>query len=653
MPRFTPIEMQPVDPNQITSRKKYFFLLAVPLLCLLCLSHARGGIREDSLMAALYSTNEPSERARIMMNLAKEYYYTDMQEAIRYARQAHDLYSKLEDDEGITSCVNILGAGYFSLGEYAMAESFFKDALRRAKETGDSLMTGKILNNLAGIKLNTGDLTQAVDYYARAGTIFRKLYDTEGAIGIEISIASIYRSVGSYRKAHEHLDNAIALTDQETDLHLQGTLYQNLGALLLDEEKYDEALHASLHAYELRRKAGHLNGQIKILINLGSVFYATGKNEYADTCYRKARQLAADFGYKEDEAWVLMHLGYLRYEAQDYPNASVCFTQSLSLADELRDKELILQLHNYLFLTDSARGDFRTALTHLQEYNQVKSDYPTHEAAQKLEELEALYTLAKSENQQKEHIIQKNKSLIACLIAGLIILVLITILFVQQILLRSQKRIADLTQENLRSQMNPHFIFNILNSIHSFLLKNDTQASGNYLVKFSNLLRLTLDNSRSKIAPIQDELDALRLYLELETMRFGNRLDYEIIVDEEIDPIMFKIPTFLLQPYVENSIVHGLQHKEGKGKIEIRLDYRQKGIHCSITDNGVGREKAEDIKREKGIKRKSHGSEITETRLKLLNTIYGRKYSVLYTDLLDENRKSSGTKVEFDLPVLN
>ena len=185
------------------------------------------------------------------------------------------------------------------------------------------------------------------------------------------------------------------------------------------------------------------------------------------------------------------------------------------------------------------------------------------------------------------------------------------------------------------------------------MLSKDTKSSSKYLLKFSQLLRLTLDNSRSKLATVNDEINALKLYLELESMRFDNQLEYEIIVDEEIDPLMFKIPTLLLQPYVENSILHGLQGMEEKGKIEIRMDYKNNGIHCSIKDNGIGRIKAEALKREKGMKYKSHGSDITETRLKLMNKIYGRKFGVIYTELLDKDENCKGTKVEFDLPILN
>lgn len=593
------------------------------------------------------------DKAELMIQIAKEYYYTNIPEAIRFASQAKELYKKMDDNEGVGQSLNIVGAGYYALGNYNTAESHFMEALNIAREYKDTVLVSKILNNLGNIKLNTGQLDSAIDYFSEAGSFFLKNKNLYGAVSIEVSLSSIYRSIGSYSIAHKHLDKAVSLAKESKNTRLLGTVYHNLGALLYDEKKFDEAYDAAMKSYGYRIEGEHLGGQIKSLINLGSIYYKKKQFFESDTCYKKALRLAEENGFNEDQAYIQMHLGFINLERENLDSASEYFNSSMKLAKNLSDLELQQQLHDYLYYIDSVKGDFKAAITHLQQYNNIKSEYDISDSEKKLEKLENLFNLAKAENELKEDTIQRNRLLITCLISGLVVVVLITILLIQQVLLRSHRKIAELSQENLRSQMNPHFIFNILNSIHSFLLKNDSKSSSRYLLKFSHLLRLTLDNSSSKLASVSDELEALKLYLELESMRFNNRLEYEIIVDEEIDPLMFKIPPLLLQPYVENSIIHGLQNKNGKGKIEIRLDYKNEGLHCSITDNGIGRKKAEQLKKERGINHKSYGSKITETRLHLLNTIYGRKYDVRYTDLMDENRNCRGTKVEFNLPILN
>ena len=133
------------------------------------------------------------------------------------------------------------------------------------------------------------------------------------------------------------------------------------------------------------------------------------------------------------------------------------------------------------------------------------------------------------------------------------------------------RKIAEITQANLRQQMNPHFIFNTLNSIQYYMYQHDKLATNNYLTKFSSLMRKVLENSQHTSIPLRDELEALNLYLELEMIRFKDKFDYEIKVDEEIDPLLYKVPTMLIQPYVENSISHGLMPCEGKGLVKINL----------------------------------------------------------------------------------
>ena len=213
--------------------------------------------------------------------------------------------------------------------------------------------------------------------------------------------------------------------------------------------------------------------------------------------------------------------------------------------------------------------------------------------------------------------------------------------------------ISELNQTNLRQQMNPHFIFNTLNSIQYYVFQNDKISSNNYMTKFASLIRKTLENSRHTEISIKEELDALHLYLELEELRFKEKFDWTIRVDEEIDTLAYKIPTMLIQPYVENAITHGLMNKEnGKGRILVELQLQKDQILCTIEDNGIGRAKAMEIKQKKDNHHQSMGTNITESRLKLVNEIYGKSMIVSYTDLLDEIGEPAGTKVEMNIPII-
>jgi len=241
-----------------------------------------------------------------------------------------------------------------------------------------------------------------------------------------------------------------------------------------------------------------------------------------------------------------------------------------------------------------------------------------------------------------------------------ILIIAIAILLVRQNRLSTRQRLAEMdhkvsemTQRNLRQQMNPHFIFNTLNSIQYYVFQNDKIASNNYMTKFASLIRKTLENSQHTAIPIKEELDALELYLELESLRFKEKFNWKITVDEEIDSLLYKIPTMLIQPYVENSICHGLMNKDnGKGHINVNLNLKGDYIQCIIEDNGIGREKAMQIKKKKNNNHTSLGTSITESRLKLVNSIYGKKMKIEYTDKMDDNNDGAGTRVLIYIPII-
>jgi LytS/YehU family sensor histidine kinase len=210
-----------------------------------------------------------------------------------------------------------------------------------------------------------------------------------------------------------------------------------------------------------------------------------------------------------------------------------------------------------------------------------------------------------------------------------------------------QRRAGELEMQALRAQMNPHFIFNCLNAINHFVLKNETEAASAYLTKFSRLIRMVLENSTHKNILLEDELATLRLYIELEQVRFNKRFKYSISIDRDIDTESIVIPPLLLQPFVENAIWHGLMHKDEEGLLTIDLAIQNSLLYCTITDNGVGRENSSTESFD-GPK-KSMGMQLTANRLKMLDHEGRGVFTVI--DLKDANNKPNGTKVIIKIPV--
>ncbi len=216
-----------------------------------------------------------------------------------------------------------------------------------------------------------------------------------------------------------------------------------------------------------------------------------------------------------------------------------------------------------------------------------------------------------------------------------------------------QEKIAELKLNALRAQMNPHFIFNSLNSIQNFINKNDEESANIYLAKFASLMRMILDTAQRSAIPVSEEIKSLELYLELEKLRFKNKFDYSIDIDQGIDPAAFEIPTMLIQPYVENAINHGIMHKEGSGHIKIALQHVSDGIICTIEDDGIGRDQARQIKARQQINHRSVGMGITKDRLQIINLVQKKNMSVKVSDMVNGNQQPAGTRVEIHIPVIS
>ena len=223
---------------------------------------------------------------------------------------------------------------------------------------------------------------------------------------------------------------------------------------------------------------------------------------------------------------------------------------------------------------------------------------------------------------------------------------------IKQIETAFEHKIAETEMIALRAQMNPHFIFNCLNSIKLYTLENDSQTASEYLTKFSQLIRLVLENSRSEKVTLQKELETLKLYIELEAMRFKDKVQYKINVVPHIDQQYIEIPPLLLQPYVENAIWHGLMHKPEGGNITIDIAQPTEYLlHIEITDDGIGRQMAGQHKSKSATRQKSFGLKMTSERLDAINHIYQTKTEVKIVDLIDTEGNAAGTKVIIEIPL--
>ena len=215
--------------------------------------------------------------------------------------------------------------------------------------------------------------------------------------------------------------------------------------------------------------------------------------------------------------------------------------------------------------------------------------------------------------------------------------------------LTNKERIAIEAELNtIRSQMNPHFMFNSLNSINEFIQNDSGEDASNYLVKFSRLMRFTLNYSKRKFVTLEEEIELLKLYIELENLRFYNSIDFSLTINKGVNPNKTHIPPMMLQPFIENAIWHGLMAKEDERKLKLRFAENQENLICEIEDNGIGRH-ASEAQKSNRANHKSHGIGLTQRRLELLKSIHGKEAGVEVVDLKD-HEKATGTLVKVILP---
>ncbi|MBO9571074.1 MAG: histidine kinase, partial [Chitinophagaceae bacterium] len=261
----------------------------------------------------------------------------------------------------------------------------------------------------------------------------------------------------------------------------------------------------------------------------------------------------------------------------------------------------------------------------------------------------------------------KNESLLRKILFFVIVaIIIVSVLIIGNILLKRknekllndhrqaefQQKTAALEMEALRSQMNPHFIFNCLNAINRFILKNEPEAAAEYLAQFSKLIRMVLHHSKQATIQLDDEIEMLKLYLQMESLRFKNAFDYKLIIEPGTETDGLFVPPLLLQPFLENAIWHGLMHKKDKGEVTIHFVVVDNMLKCTIEDNGVGRIAANDLKSKQSHQYSSVGLQITRDRLALINgMVDGEHVTFTIDDLYDAEGNATGTRVVVNIKL--
>jgi len=440
----------------------------------------------------------------------------------------------------------------------------------------------------------------------------------------------------------------------------------NIGLIYDNLEQYDKSLEYHQKALENWKAVDHQLGIATSLNNIGIIYRNLKNYTKALEYYKQSLEIKEKMGNKYRITTTLNNIAETYLLMKEYNKAYPYFIRSIKLAREISSGDLLKYAYHKFSDYYRETGNYKLALDYYTKYTTLNDSIYSKETSGKIAEMQARYETEKKEKEiqiltQESEIqtLELNRKKFQQYYFGGIIFILIVLLFIltnrnklrqKHLKTELERKNLDIEQRLLRSQMNPHFIFNSLNSIQSFISSNNAFLAMSYLSKFARLMRLILENTRKSYVSLEDEINTLQLNMELEQIRFKEKFDFSIDVDPGIEVKTTLIPPMLMQPYIENAIIHGLMHKSTKGNLDIHFDLSGQVIKCSIVDDGIGREKAAELKKEQSSKRKSVGMQVTNERLAILNKRASAEIKVAIIDMKDEQGFPCGTRVELDLP---
>jgi tetratricopeptide (TPR) repeat protein len=564
----------------------------------------------------------------------------------------------------IPALLHLARAEYFFLsGDYNNSSQEATIAMKLSKTSGDSRVLAKTMQFLGKYCTKTGFFKEAIDYYTNTINIAEK-NRLKGFIPKSYyGMAIVYDALADQKQYRLNLTQVIIAAISEKDTASMKQAYFNLGSSYTNKERDFKAADSLLRkGYEISLLTNDTSFMALTLANQGWNNYLEKKYSAAISAYNQSLSYSIPGKRYTSSANSLGNLGTIYRDLGEKEKSLKYYQKSIEQGKQNNDvynlQWVYMDLSEmYLRLKDTANAYLSYVL-----YKKYSDQYILKASTQGLSDARIKYE-ADTHNKELELMSLKlrNQQILIYGFSALLILCLaIGILLFSRSKINAKRRLAEMnrkisevTQANLRQQMNPHFIFNTLNSIQYYMYQHDKLATNNYLTKFSSLMRKVLENSQHTSVPLRDELDALNLYLELEMIRFKDKFDYEINIDDEIDTIMYKVPTMLIQPYVENSICHGLMPAEVKGHVKIDLKLEKNHITCTIEDNGIGREAAQVKKKNTENGHSSLGTQIISSRLELVNALYGTTLKTIYTDLKNDKGEPEGTRVEIHIPILS
>lgn len=563
-------------------------------------------------------------------------------------KSARKLQKAVDDNDpkGVADTYVGLANNYYNQGNYAKSEEYFIKARNIYQNLNDKKNLESVTRKLAQSQEKQNKITPAISNYSRAAEVSytekNKTVNSNDAArlsnvspelkaeaiqsNIEISqkskdkgdLAASYSQMADVNiqqnnipKAEENLNNAYKLSKQQAPQQAL-EINQKLTDFYVENKNFDKAIEAKKKVLKENFVKDNSQEKVNQIQELADIYIKKNDAEEAITLLKNAYKISLEKGHT--------------LEAQK----SVKKLDSLYAISQNTDASVLLY------------RDFLGKLPDLVSKDKSLVDQKI------LEDTEQRISQLEKEKELKDELIRKKNVFNYGLIVALIVLTAL-IIFIFRTLKKVQTKNKKIALQSLRREMNPHFIFNSLNSVNHFIATNNELEANQYLTKFSKLMRGVMENSTEDFIPFQQELDLLQNYLALEKTRFADKFDYEIEVDESLNTQSLKVPGMLIQPFLENAVWHGLRYRSTKGFLKLNFEKENKHLKITIEDNGIGIEESKKQKTQHQKTREGRGMKNTLERITLLNDLYGQDIQCKITD----KKNGEGVFVEISYKLVN
>lgn len=607
----------------------------------------------DSLKGVLRVAKIDTSKVTIYNNLANNFKEINPDSTTYYASKAMILSQKTNNSFGLATSYINNGNANIVLGNYKNAASFFNKAktefqkLLDADDENKKAKNGlaRSLASLGVIYSQEGNYYVALENYQSALKLYQEIGDKNSISKAYNNIGVVYKSQLNPTKALEYFKKALKIQQEIGEQTVPVTL-TNIGVIYFEQNNFKEALNYYNKAKKGFETIDNKRGFALLNNYLGDYYKKQNDTNQAISYYNLSLKLYEEIQNKFGASLALYNLGQLYCEQKKYAEAMIFATKSLAYAKEIGVLDQTYHSEKLLSELYELQNNHEQSLVHFKNYIIARDSLNNLENDKKFVRAEMDF-----EYQKKEALLnEKNKSqrwITLFSVVGILLLIgLIFLIFNRRQVKRRltlQKEVAEYEQKALHLQMNPHFVFNCLGSISSFIVQNGTDSALKYLSKFSKLMRLTLEYSKGSLIPIDKEIESLQNYLELEQLRFNNKFEFSIQSSDKVEFNM-GLPPLLIQPFVENAILHGLVPKEENGKLNVNFDVEKNQLVCTISDNGIGISKSKQIKEHSVQAHKSMALEITKKRLEIMEATISKSAQI---EIIENN----GTIVRLRLPI--